>query len=562
MSSSKHKDNKLLTYSGGEQLAKFIRFATRFSRLSKIYGQIGNKRGLAFIDDLLDILQVNYKIDESDLKKIPENGSFIVVANHPFGGLDGILLIKVLSKVRPDIKVVVKHMIKEIEPINDFYIEQGDFEQARTHLEAGGGLCFFPAEEVSGYEGYKIIDRQWQYPVLKFIKKAKVSVLPAYFGGHNSYLFHIMSRIHPSLRMMRLPSEFLNKKKSPVKVRIGAAIPVSEQDDFPEIYQYGRYLRARSYSLDSRLEVRRFFKYSLLDQLKPSHKANHVPEEKIRDEVKKIPSDHLLFHHVNSDTQEEYLVYCVPASMIPFALQEITRLRIASVQEKGEGQGSEPDEFDLYYEHLFVWDEITGQIVSGCRIGKGADIYHDFGRHGFYMQSFFSMSQGFDFYLSQSLEVSNFFVAKRYKQQTGYNLTWEGILHLLLNNPEYRYLLGPIRISNDYSRFSKDMIIRFIMAHHFDWNIGRYIKPRKAFKFKSHDANLNVIMENMDDISKLDKFIGDVDELHRGLPFLLNQCISMNAKIIGFNVYPKYQNSLDGLLLLDVNDIPQEKFES
>ena len=556
MKSSKDKVNKSLKHIGGEQLSRFIRFATRFSRLSRIYGQIGDKRGLVFIDDLFGILNVNYKFDESDLKKIPASGAFIIVANHPFGGLEGILLIKLLSCLRPDIKVVVKSVIKELEPINEFFIEQGGFEQGGLHLESGGGLCIFPAGEVSGYEGYKITDKLWQYSVLKFIKKSKVPVFPVYFGGHNSYLFHMMNQIHPSLSTVRLPSEFTNKKKKPVKVRIGAVIPVEEQNDFPEIYQFGRYLRAKTYSLDTRLEVQRFFKYSrLYRQLKPTKKSVSVSKEEIVEEVKKLNSECLLFQHTDENSGMKYSVYCAPASTLLYTLQEIGHLRAFFVG-KDERQNSELDEFDLYYQQLFIWDEDANRIVSGCRVGRGADIYYDFGKQGFYMQSFFRMSQGFEPYLSQSLAVNNFYVIKGYQQKNGYDLLWEGILQLFMKNPEYRYLLGPIRISNDYSRFSKDVIIRFIMANHFDWNIGRYIKPRKAFKFKSHDANLNVIMESMDDIGKLDKFIGDVDELHRGLPVLLNRCLSLNAKIIGFNVHPINHNSLDGLLLLDVNDIP------
>ena len=559
MKSSKHKENKSLKHLGGEQLAKFIRFATRFSRLSRIYGQIGNKRGLAFIDDLFDILHVNYKFDEGDLNKIPTSGAFIIVANHPFGGLEGILMIKLLSSIRPDIKIVVKKLIKEIEPISEFFLEQGNFEQTRLHLESGGGLCIFPADEVSGYEGYKITDRLWQYSVLKFIKKSKVPVFPAYFSGHNSYLFLMMNQIHPSLSTVKFPSEFTNKTKKPVKMRIGAAIPTEEQDDFPEIYQFGRYLRAKTYSLDTRLEVKRFFRYSLLQQLKlkPAKKTTSVSMEKIADEVRKLDSECLLFQHTDKDSGAKYSIYCASASSLQSALHEIGRLRV-SFAEKGEGQGSEIDEFDLYYQQLFIWDEDAGRIVSGCRVGKGAEIHHDYGKQGFYMQSFFRMLPGFEPYLGRSLAVNNFYVIKGYQQKKGYDLLWEGILHLLMKNPEYRYLLGPIRISSDYSRFSKDVIIRFIMTNHFDWNIGRYIKPRKAFKFKSHDANLNIIMESMDNIDKLDKFIGDVDELHRGLPVLLNHCLSLNAKIIGFNVHPKKHNALDGLLLLDVNDVLAE----
>ena len=259
------KASPYLAYLGGENLAKFIMYVLRFSKLNKIYGQIGDKQGVEFVDELLKILEIQYEFDEADLKKIPKEGPFIVVSNHPFGGLDGILLIKLLAQARPDTKVLANFLLKRVEPISDFFLAVNPFENhkgasssyggiknAFEHLQQGGGLCIFPAGEVSSYDAFnKITDRQWQYPVLKFIKKAHVPVVPVYFGGQNSRLFHLIGRIHPSLRTVKLPSELLNKKKKPVKVRMGSPIPVKDQDNFSEVYQFGRYLRAKTYVITS-----------------------------------------------------------------------------------------------------------------------------------------------------------------------------------------------------------------------------------------------------------------------------------------------------------------------
>ncbi|HOI50337.1 MAG TPA: hypothetical protein PK167_13585, partial [Prolixibacteraceae bacterium] len=133
----------------------------------------------------------------------------------------------------------------------------------------------------------------------------------------------------------------------------------------------------------------------------------------------------------------------------------------------------------------------------------------------------------------------------------------------LLKNPEYRYMIGPVSISNNYSPISKDLIIKFIMANHFDWRLGQQIKPRNSYKFRSNNPDINILMENMDhDINKLDKTIGDVDALNSGLPVLLKKYIKLNAKIIGFNVDPKFNNCLDGLIVLDIFDVPKNTIES
>ncbi len=567
------KTNPFLAFLGSENLAKFIMYVLRFSRLNKIYGQIGDKQGVEFIDALITLLEINYKFEPNDLRKVPKTGPFIVVANHPFGGLDGILLIKVLSQVRPDIKVMANFLLKRVEPISDFFLPVNPFEDrqgikssvggirgAMEHLQKGGGLCIFPAGEVSSYDSdNKIADRQWQYSALKFIKRAKVPVVPVYFHGKNSRLFHLIGKINPNLRTAKLPSEFLNKRKKPVKIRIGSVIPVKEQDGFSEIYQFGRFLRAKTYSLNSPVEVKRFFNYSLFRKPKAEPVVPPTDPNKIRNEINSLEKEHLLFRLKN------FAVYCSPSQVIPSILNEIGRLREITFREVGEGTNSsiDLDEFDLYYHQLFIWDEEASRIVGAYRIGKGADILHEFGTGGFYVQSLFRMKDSFTPVLQQSLELGRSFVVKEYQRQPmPLFLLWKGILYFLLKNPDYRYLIGPVSISNNYSKISKELIIKFIMMHHFDWNMARFILPRNAFKFKSQDPNINVIMENMNDINKLDQLIGDVDELNTGLPVLLKKYIKLNAKIVGFNVDPKFNNCLDGLILLDVYDVPKNVVES
>ena len=567
------KANPYLAYLGGENLAKFIMYVLRFNKLNKIYGQIADKDGIEFIDELIKILQIKYEFDEKDLKKIPKTGPFIVVSNHPFGGLDGILLIKMLSLVRPDVKVMANFLLKKIEPISDFFLPVNPFENkkkqesgfggiknAMQHLKDGGGLCIFPAGEVSGYQANnKISDRQWQYPALKFIKHSKVPVVPVFFGGHNSRFFHLIGRINPHLQNVKLPSELLNKKRKPVKLRIGSAISVNEQAAFPEVYQFGRYLRAKTYSLCTRMEIRRFFNYSLKRQKKMEEIAAASSNEMIVTEIASLCEERLLFKVKN------FTVYCAPSSEIPTILYEIGRLRELTFREVGEGtnRSIDLDEFDLYYNQLFIWDETEKRLVGAYRIGKGADILHDFGVRGFYVQSLFKLKEAFEPTLEQSLELGRSFVVKEYQRQPmPLFLLWKGILYFLLKNPEYRYLIGPVSISDDYSKTSKELIIKFIMSHHFDWQNARHISPRKSYKFKSQDPNMNVIMENLDDINKLDRFIGDVDQLNTGLPVLLKKYIKLNAKIVGFNVDPKFNNCLDGLILLDVYDVPKNTIES
>jgi putative hemolysin len=564
------KDRPALLASG-DYFAKFLMYILRFNKLNKLYNQIAEKEGVEFIDELIKSLEFNIEFDESQLGKIPREGPLIIVSNHPLGGFDGLLLIKYISMVRTDVKVLANFLLKKIEPVSEFFLSENPFgedgsvgdesNEAMQHLGNGGVLCFFPALDLNKRDTFDgVTDHVWQFPVVKFIKNARVPVMPVLFQGTNSRLLHLFAKIHPSLKNARMPSEILSKKHKNIKIRIGSPIREEEQDRFGDVYQFGRYLRAKTYSMASDIEVRRFFNYTLKPSLKPQAIIDPVPKEIILKEIQAIKSDGMLFKLKN------YVAYCAPAAEIPNILNEIGRLREITFREVGEGtnRSIDIDEFDLYYNQLVIWDEDEQRIVGAYRLGKGKEIMSQFGKRGFYLHTLFRMDEKLKPVLEESLELGRSFVIKEYQRKPmPLFLLWKGILYFLLKNPEYRYLIGPVSISNNYSTVSKDLIIRFIMRNHLNWQLARHIKPRNSYKFKSDNTDLNLLMENMDhDINRLDKTIGDLDELNSGLPVLLKKYIKLNAKIIAFNVDPKFNNCLDGLIILDVYDVPKNTIES
>ncbi len=568
------KANPYMAFLGGEYFAKFLMQILRFNKINKIYGELSDQEGVAFVDGLIDLLEVNFEFDENELGRIPKEGGIITVSNHPFGGLDGILLIKLMAMARGDAKVMANFLLKRIEPISDYFLGVNPFESrkgasssvggikmAYSHLRDGGALSIFPAGEVSSYDvDNNITDRQWQYSILKFIRKAEVPIVPIYFQGNNSRLFHLIGKIHPMLRTIKLPSELLNKKNKTIKIRIGKPISVEEQKRFTDLYRYGRYLRARTYGLDSSIEVKRFFNASNKRQKRMEDIVEQQPADLIKNELETIKENYKLF------TMRNYTVYCAPSNLMPNILTELGRLREITFRDVGEGtnRSIDVDEYDLYYHQLFIWDDDKEKIVGAYRIGKGDEIMREYGMRGFYLQSLFRMKSAFKEVLSESLELGRSFVVKEYQRKPmPLFLLWKGILYFLLKNPEYRYLIGPVSISNNYSKISKELMIRFILSNHFNYKMASMVKPRKSYKFKSQDRDINALMDSMDrDINNLDKFIGDVDELNSGLPVLLKKYIGLNAKIVGFNVDPKFNNCLDGLIVLDVYNVPQKTIES
>jgi putative hemolysin len=568
--------NAKLKRFGAGGVAKVMMNLLRINRLNKLYEELSDVQGIAFIDGLIEKLELDYEVREDELKRIPVDGPFITVSNHPFGGIDGLLLVKVLSGVRTDIKIMANFMMKRIDPVHEFILPVNPFEKRKDrasslagikmaiqHVNDGGVLGLFPAGEVSSYnqDNFGKTDKQWHSSAIKMIKNAGVPVVPVYFEGTNSRIFHILGLIHPSLRTVRLPSEMFNKRNKRIRIRIGNPITVKEQNGFSDIARYGRFLRAKTYSLGSALEVKRFFMPRFKRVQKEEEIAPPVPAELIAKEIEllKAEEEMMLFSNDN------YEIYCTTSTRIPHIMNEIGRQREITFRGVGEGtnRSMDLDEFDLYYHQLFVWDREAGKIVGAYRVGIGDDILQGYGIRGFYVHSLFRMHRGFKKILRQSMELGRSFIVEEYQRKPlPLFLLWKGILYFLIKNSEYRYLIGPVSISNRFSDFSKSMIITYIKKNYYDKKLSRYIRPRKKYNVPGYNIDEEIILESADNLQKFDKFIDDVETSGYKMPILLKRYLKLNGRIISFNVDPKFNNALDGLLVLDLFDVPVETIAS
>ncbi len=564
--------NKYLKYLGGERAAKYLMKIASLHQFNEHYNRISHLNGREFLDAAIEGLGFSYEIRDEDLEKIPKEGPFITISNHPYGGVDGILLMKILPDVRPDCKILSNFLLTKLGPIGDYFLPVNPFEsykdvksslsglrEAFHHLRNGAPLSIYPAGEVSTYrfDRKHITDRKWQHSVIKFIKKANVPVVPMYFSGYNSKMFHFLGFIHPLLRTVKLPSELFNKEGTVVQVRIGSPISVKDQEVFSDIFQYSRFLRTKTYALS----ISTIPENKKPEIVQPAEDIVFpVETKKLLDEINRIRDEYFLFKIKNNH------VFCVPSPTIPNIMKEIGRLREITYREVGEGTNLsiDIDQYDEYYEQLFIWDDEAKKIVGGYRVGKGKDILAIYGIRGFYINSLFRMDAGILSVLRETIELGRSFVVKEYQRKTiSLFLLWKGILYFLLKNPEYRYLMGPVSISNEFSYFAKAMTVAFIKANYFNYELAEFIHPRKKFRIKfekiiSRDV---FIKDTRNDVSKFDRFIQDIEPGFR-TPVLLKKYLQLNAEIIGFNVDPKFANCLDGLMILDLLDVPMATIES
>ncbi len=198
-------------------------------------------------------------------------------------------------------------------------------------------------------------------------------------------------------------------------------------------------------------------------------------------------------------------------------------------------------------------------VLGAYRIGMGDEIFESFGKKGFYTANLFKIKPQFSDILKTSLELGRSWIRKEYQQKAlPLFLLWKGILKFLIDNPRYRYLIGPVSISNTFSKFSKSLIVDYITKHHFDEELAQYVRPRKQFKVDFSSIDADALMAGDETFKKLDNLISEIETHHIKVPVLLRQYISLNAKIIGFNIDPKFADCLDGFLILDLEKVPKD----
>ncbi|MDP9080696.1 MAG: lysophospholipid acyltransferase family protein [Bacteroidota bacterium] len=556
-------------------LAAILMELMKINQVNDLFAQAQPKVGPEFVDAILAGCGIEVEFDEKDLKHIPKEGSFIAIANHPYGGIEGMVLLKMLCMVRPDAKLMANFLLKKIPNLADYFIAVNPFENVEHSssisglkntlelLANGTPIGIFPAGEVSTFKVDKkeVTDRLWHPVVGKIIAKAKVPVVPIYFHGNNGLLFNLLSLIHPALRTAKLPSELFNKSGHTIKLRIGKPINVTDIPDYANSAKLLNYLRARTYALGTGLEdEKKIFNPRNLFKVKkePVEFAPEIKGEILEKEIEPLRKDYRIW------VEKNYEVYITPTTLIPNTIREIGRLREITFREIGEGTNKafDLDEYDIYYHHLFIWDTEARMLVGAYRIGLGDEIFYSIGKKGFYVSELFKIKSQFTPILKKSIELGRSWVRKEYQQKPlPLFLLWKGILKYLVENPRYRYLIGPVSISNSFSNFSKSLIVDYINRNHFDEEMAQYVKPRKKFKVDLGSIDTDLLMSGEDSFKGLDNLISEVETRSLKVPVLLRQYIGLNAKIICFNIDPKFADCLDGFLVLDLEKIPQEMLD-
>ncbi|MBE0643612.1 MAG: lysophospholipid acyltransferase family protein [Bacteroidetes bacterium] len=541
--------------------------ALAFERLNAIAAEAEHLTdGDSAENRILRVLDAQCHVDEKLLALIPETGPLIVVANHPFGGVEGLLLASLLKRRRKDVKILANFLLGNISQLRDLFIFVDPFaapDSVRANvsgmretlrwLQDGGVLGVFPAGEVSHFDSAKreVSDPAWHDSIGRLARHSGASVLPVFFEGSNSAWFHTLSMLHPRLRTMRLPHEFVNKRGLRTHARIGSIITPERLARFKNAADITAYLRIRTYLQREHGEARP-------SGMSPRHQ-NETPKmqpvvaaldsRQLRKEIERLPYEALLVTH------EHFKVFSARAADIPLVLHEIGRLREVTFRANHEGTGKEIDldAFDQDYLHLFLWNEETGEIIAAYRLGQTDVVLPLRGKTGLYVKTLFNIRNRLLKQISPALEMGRSFVRIEYQRQfLPLVLLWRGIGAYVVKNPRYRNLFGPVSINSAYSKVSQQILVDFLSRNNMDSRAQLVRGKTPPVPRRSHGFDPKTMSTVVRDISDLSNLIADIEDDHKDIPILLKQYLKLGGVLLGFNIDPDFSDVLDGLILVDL----------
>jgi putative hemolysin len=515
---------------------------------------------------ILEATRLRPRVHGDECRRIPLSGPTIVACNHPFGGADSIALLGLLAERRPDVRVLangvlgrfpfVRELLFLVDPFGGHAAARRNavaIRQAIEWVRAGHLLLVFPAGEVSSvrWGRWSPCDPPWSTIPARIAKDSGAQIVPAWCDGTNRRVFHAAGLIHPRLRTVLLPNEFLARLGTEVDFRFGHAIRPTEFAGL-DAEALTRLVRGRS-ELLRRAEGHA--RMSAAGPAAPTMQPVAAPElgpEELAAEFAAIPSEDLLFAEGN------YRVFATKAPRIPKALREIGRLREIAFRAVGEGSGKELDldGFDATYTHLVVWNSETREIVGGYRAGPVSELTREKGVAGLYTSTLFEYSPRILDELGDAVELGRSFVrVECQRQPLPLSLLWKGI-GVFMFTRGYRRMFGPVSISNDYDSMSKELIMEFLERHRLSAPFAPLVKPRHPPERRSiaawTDGEVAVATAGL---AQVDRLVDEIERGKRAIPVLLRQYLRLNASLLAFNVDSDFGDVVDALMMVDILQI-------
>lgn len=539
-------------------LFKSLRFVLRHLLHEREIQEFGERyptqQGLDFVEQVLEFFNISYSARDVEKERIPSAGRVVIIANHPIGSLDALALIKLVSEVRSDIKVVANQMLMAIEPLHNMLLPVNNMQggtakdhldKIQSHLQDDGALLIFPAGEVSRLRPQGVRDTRWRSGFLRIAKSAEAPILPVFIDAKNSPLFYGVSMLHKPLATMLLVTEMFKQKRKHLPMRIGEQIP------------FDSYANSK---LNKTQQVKLFKRH--LYQVGMGRRGVFTTQSAIA-----LPEDRAELQQAirkqcdplgeTGDGKRIYLYRHTESSPI---MREIGRLREIAFRAVGEGSNKrrDIDKYDNDYFHLILWDKDDLEIAGAYRFGDAKQLIAAKGLDGLYSSSLFEYGPEMDKYFAQGLELGRSFVQPKYWGKRSLDYLWYGIGAFLVKHPQYRYLFGPVSLSNSYPKAAKDLLVQFYQIYFGTQQI--IATPRLPYDLPSELHEAFSGEDYKADFARLKHLLANMGV---AVPTLYKQyteiCEHDGVQFLSFNIDPDFNDCIDGLVLSDITRLKRKK---
>lgn len=513
--------------------------------------------GVDFIEQVLASFDFTYSVLSNEIENIPHEGRVVIYANHPIGSLDALAMIKLISQIRPDIKVVANELLMALKPLHSILLPvrnmtggtpKQHLNNIHQHLKNEGAVLIFPSGEVSRLRPNGVRDLQWHSGFVKMAKACQAPLLPMFADAKNSATFYGASMIYKPLASLLLVKEMFKQAKRTMPVRIGQLIPkeVVASNDFP---------------LKTQIKLLKNHLYRIGKNRSPLFTTqNAIAHPESRTELMEA----LLKCELLGKTQDNKQIYLYQHNQSNPIMREIGRLREIAFRAVGEGSGKrrDIDKYDAHYLHLVLWDSNTLDIVGAYRFASAKILYQAIDNPGLYSQSLFNYHTSFTPYFDQGLELGRSFVQPKYWGKRSLDYLWLGIGAYLAKHPEYRYLFGPVSISDSLPERAKEMLVYFYQAHFSPPQM--MANANSSYRFtEAKRSELALLYPGKDYPTEFKQLKHALASMNSAVPALYKQygelCHQQGVSFLDFGVDADFGDCIDGLVLVDIHKLKPKR---
>lgn len=530
---------------------RLLRRLTHEAEINRFLDEHQGKSAIDFIDSVFEYFNFSYSVSSRERGNIPDQGRVVIIANHPIGSLDGLAILRMVSEVRPDVKILANDLLMHFADLQPLLIAADNmagkgaittFRRALEALQQEQALIIFPAGEVSRARPSGVRDTRWLPGFLKLARRSGAPLLPVHIRAKNSLWFYSASMLYKPLGTALLAQEMFNKQSVNIHFRIGEPIPAAA---------------LHSASLTDKALLRRLRKHLYKLGRKRSRPAFVTEKTIAHPEDRRLLLAEVAAMQLLGETRDGMAILLTRYEQSPVMMREIGRLREIAFRRVGEGTGGKRDldRYDRSYLHLILWDQQALAVAGAYRLGDTARLLREHGEQGLYTRSLFSFQPALRDYLKQGLELGRSFVSPDYWGKNSLDYLWQGIGAYLRHRPEVRYLVGPVSVSADLPSSLRDQLVHFYRTyyacpqplacanHPYRLDLQQRMRLERAWEGLDRDTALRQLQEAF------------AAQGHK-LPVLFKQYAALfeegGFQLLSFSVDPDFGDCLDGLCVADL----------